>query len=122
MRRYAQNASTIVEYRKVVFAGHPATTRGIALTAEDRPRGEVIERLMCDLAVDLDAICRRHQADPSCFAAEIEKVVRLAEDRLAVRSGMRIEVPEAARLLIRVLCATFDTRLAGTEGRHAPTA
>ena len=91
-----------MEYRTAVLAGHPATARGIALTAEDRLRGEVIERLMCDLAVDLDEICRRHRVDPSCFEAEIENVDRLADVRLAVRDGMRIKVPKAARPLVRI--------------------
>ena len=117
---YAQNASTTVEYRTAVLAGHPATARGIALTADDRLRGEVIERLMCDLAVDLDEICRRHRVDPSFFEAEIENVDRLADVRLAVRDGMRIKVPKAARPLVRTLCAAFDARLADSVGRHAP--
>jgi oxygen-independent coproporphyrinogen-3 oxidase len=118
---YAQNASSTVEYRQAVLVGRLATARGIALTDEDRLRGAVIERLMCDLAVDLDEVCRDHHVDPSHFATEIEQIDRLAADRLVVRKGMRMEVPESARPLIRTLCAVFDVRLAATAGRHAPS-
>ncbi|HEY8380539.1 MAG TPA: oxygen-independent coproporphyrinogen III oxidase [Microvirga sp.] len=118
---FAQNTPSTVEYRKAVLEERLPTVRGIALTDEDRLRGTVIERLMCDLKIDLDEVCRTHQVDPDHFAAEIEAIDRLAEDRLVTREGMRIEVPEPARPFIRTLCAAFDARLASTAARHAPS-
>jgi oxygen-independent coproporphyrinogen-3 oxidase len=116
---YAQNASSTPEYRTAVLAGELATARGLALTEEDRLRREVIERLMCDLAVDLGEVCRRHGIAPDHFGPELQAVDRLAGEGLARRDGVRVSVPEEARPLLRVLCAAFDARLAASAGRHA---
>src|SRR5262249_18044341 len=62
---FAQNAPGSGGYARAIVAGRFATTRGIALTPEDRLRGRIIERLMCDFAVDLAGT----QTD---LAAEIE--------------------------------------------------
>jgi oxygen-independent coproporphyrinogen-3 oxidase len=57
---YAQSLTDIAAYGDAVRQGRLATARGLVLTPEDRLRRDVIERLMCDLAVDLDAVCDRH--------------------------------------------------------------
>jgi oxygen-independent coproporphyrinogen-3 oxidase len=118
---YAQNAPGVPAYRTAVKAGQPATARGIALTAEDRLRAEVIERLMCDLAVDLDEVCARHGVAATHFAAEFARIDALQDEGLARRSGARIEVEPEARDLVRAVGAVFDARLAPAAaiGRHA---
>ena len=40
----------------MIEAGDCATAKGLALTAEDALRADIIERLMCDLRVDLPAV------------------------------------------------------------------
>jgi oxygen-independent coproporphyrinogen III oxidase len=117
---YAQNASATVEYRRHILEDRLPTARGYALTDEDRLRREVIERLMCDLAVDLDSVCARHGADPNGFAAELQLLEKLSGDGLVSWTGNRIEIPEEARPLVRSVCAVFDTRLQQAAGRYAP--
>ena len=53
---FVQNAADLGAYGRAIAAGAFATGRGIALSADDRLRGAIIERLMCDFAVDLDTI------------------------------------------------------------------
>jgi oxygen-independent coproporphyrinogen III oxidase len=117
---YAQNASATVEYRRHILEGRLPTARGLALTREDRLRREVIERMMCDLKVDLASVCERHHADAARFAPELEMLDALSADGLVSRSGMRIEIPEEARPLVRSVCAVFDARLQQGAGRYAP--
>ena len=50
-----QNAPDVGGYARAIAAEQLPTARGIAFSAEDRLRGRIIERLMCDFAVDLDA-------------------------------------------------------------------
>ena len=57
---YVQNEPTVRAYAAAIGAGRLATCKGFALTLEDRLRGDLIERLMCDFRVDVDAVCRRH--------------------------------------------------------------
>jgi oxygen-independent coproporphyrinogen-3 oxidase len=63
---YVQNASSTVAYRDAILSGRLATARGIAVTADDRLRGAIIERLMCDLEVDLERIASIYGGAPSC--------------------------------------------------------
>jgi oxygen-independent coproporphyrinogen-3 oxidase len=116
---YAQNAATTAHYRAAILEGRLATERGIALDDQDRLRGEIIERLMCDLNVDVGELCRAHKVEPSLFAPEFETIDRLSADGIATRSGMRIAVPDAGRPFIRTVCATFDTHLHKSHGRHS---
>ena len=61
---YVQNATAAAAYGKLIESGGLATVRGVALRADDRLRRDVIERLMCDLEVDLIEMAEAHAADP----------------------------------------------------------
>lgn len=117
---YAQSIADIAAYGDAVRQGRLATARGLVPTPEDRLRREIIERLMCDLAVDLDAVCTRHGVAPeTAFAAEFDALSELARLGVVQRAGNRIAVPEAMRSLVRSAGAVFDARLAGGAGRYA---
>lgn len=116
---YAQNTVQIRAYRQAVASGALPVVRGIALTADDRVRGAVIERLMCDLAVDLDAVCRAQGANASGFAAELETLTPLVRDGLVRVDGRRVSVPEEARPFLRLTCAAFDRHFDPAASRHA---
>jgi oxygen-independent coproporphyrinogen III oxidase len=115
---YVQNAAQMVDYRNAIMAGRPATARGCAVTAEDRLRGRIIERLMCDLKVDLAEVCA-YGAGAERFAAELSSLDELARDGLVLRNGTAISVPPEARAFVRVVCAVFDAYAADGETRHS---
>ena len=108
---YFQNAPDFQAYEDAITAGRLAVARGLALTAEDRLRRDLIERLMCDLAVDLNQITARHGVAADHFDAELSGLARLAADGLVVVDGRRVIVPEAARPLIRIAASVFDPYL-----------
>jgi oxygen-independent coproporphyrinogen III oxidase len=116
---YVQNASDFTLYRRAVEEGRLPTARGVALTAEDRLRREVIERLMCDLEVDLAAVARRHGRRPEMFASSLPALVELEKDGIAARTGWRVQVTAEGRPLVRAVCAAFDTYLQQGAGRHS---
>lgn len=60
----AQNEKDIGRYRSAVRETGLACRRGIVRTEEDRLRGELIERLLCDGAVDVAAVEQRHMPLP----------------------------------------------------------
>ena len=117
---YVQNAVPVHAYRDAIEAGAAAVTRGIALDAEDRLRRDAIERLMCDGAVDLAAICRRHGCEADHFAAELAQLASLDADGLVAVDGHLVRVRDAGRALLRTVCAVFDTYLEADETHHAP--
>ena len=116
---YVQNAPSAVAYRAAVMAGRLATARGCILTPEDRLRGDLIERLMCDLKVDLAERCAAQGSDTGCFAAELSALDALADDGLLERVGYKITIPERARPFMRTVCAVLDAHLADHDTRFS---
>jgi oxygen-independent coproporphyrinogen-3 oxidase len=110
---YAQNVVAINDYARAVKEAGLTAARGIALSADDIARRAIIERLMCDLTVDL----RRFDGD---FAAEHVALAEMEADGLIIRDATRLTVTARGRPFLRAVCAVFDRYLARPErARHA---
>lgn len=118
-RGYCQNAPDSPAYMGVVGQGRFATVRGIALSADDRLRGEIIDRLMCGYGVDLAGVCQHHGVTPQLFLETIPALPSLLSDGLVSMNGRRLDLTDRGRLLVRSICAAFDRYHTGAEGRHA---
>ena len=116
---YAQNAAPLHAWRKAVEAGQPSVTRGVPLGWEDKIRGVVIERLMCDFYVDLAAECRRNQVPPDYFSPELEALSPLIADGIVELDGARISVTAQGQPLVRIVAALFDSYITAGAERHA---
>ncbi len=116
---FVQNAAQELAWREGVKSGELPIVRGVAVSAEDRFRGEIIERLMCDFAVDLAAVAARHGRKDLNFAPEFERLQRFLDDGLAERDGLTIRVTPRGRLLVRSIAAAFDAYFSAAAGRHA---
>lgn len=116
---FVQNESSTVAWRKAIASGRLATARGLVLTEEDRLRGEVIERLMCDLTVDISRLCRAHGREPDDFSAEFVGLEALVGDGFVQCDGYRVAVADNARPFLRNVCAVFDSYLRNKSGRHS---
>lgn len=111
---YVQNVADIRRWHADLADGRLPVARGITLTPDDRLRRAIIERLMCDLAVDLDAV-----ADVYALPVPIADLSQLEELGVVRRSGNRITIDETFRPLARVVAAAFDAWLADSMARHA---
>ena len=116
---YVQNQPLELSWRNSIAAGKLATARGVALTPDDRFRGEVIERLMCDLAVDLSAVAARHGRGLTELAGALAGLAPMEGDGLVERDGARIRITELGRPFIRSACACFDAHLDPSALRHS---
>lgn len=117
---YAQNIVETGAYSRAVLAGTLPVAKGIAFSREDRLRAAIIERLMCDMAVDLDAAIQDFPGIKPEFTAEMTQLQTLAKEGLIELSGRRIRVKEEARPALRIVCAVFDAYLAQSAApRHA---
>jgi oxygen-independent coproporphyrinogen-3 oxidase len=116
---YVQNVSDTKGWRERIEAGELPTVRGIALTPEDGLRAAIIERLMCDLRVDIPASLRRWGFFPGWLDAELAKLQPLVADGLARVQGGVVTVPESARNLVRRVASVFDAYIDPAAGRHA---
>lgn len=107
------------QWSAAIARGELPLNRALVLDDEDRLRAALIERLMCDLRVDVAAICRAHgfpedHLDDCLAANDVLELVGLC-----ARDGAVISIPESARRLMRVVAATFDARLPVAATRHA---
>jgi oxygen-independent coproporphyrinogen III oxidase len=116
---YAQNVTDVKAWLDRVESDTLATARGVAIDAADRLRAEVIERIMCDLAVDLAAVAARHGTDAGALADTFPALESLARDGIAEIDGAVIRVTEGARPLARLVAAAFDAYLDNGRGKHS---
>lgn len=105
---YLQNDPNVPRWMEAVSKGRLATVRGVALTPDDRMRGAVIERLMCDLKVNLACVTARHGSDWRALRWEIATLAPLIEAGIVTVDGPRIQVTEAGRPFVRLVASAFD--------------
>ena len=116
---YAQNASRVDQWAAAVRKGRLPVARQLATTAEDRLRATVIERLMCDLEVDVGAACLDYGCAVTTLDEGLIATRALAVDGLCIVIGRLIRVsPEVSRL-VRVVAACFDQQLAPLRKKHS---
>jgi oxygen-independent coproporphyrinogen-3 oxidase len=99
-----QNISDVPKYVRAINAGALASARGCRLDAEDRLRGRIIERLMCDFEVNFNAI-----APHTDFSDEFATLGPMIRDGLVEIKDSKLIVTETGRPVVRVLAAAFDT-------------
>lgn len=117
---YVQNIVSIRSYREAIDAGQLAAARGVALGDEDRLRRHIIERLMCDLSIDLEATCRRHGRPVDHFAPELDRLAALIPQGVVEIAGSTVRIPEPARPFMRLAAAAFDAYLPQSTASHGP--
>ncbi|MDR7154610.1 oxygen-independent coproporphyrinogen-3 oxidase [Sphingobium xenophagum] len=102
-----QNAKQAGPWRTAIEAGQLATTRGLIRTSEDQRRGRIIEALLCQGEVHLDA------ADPQ------PDLDRFEQRGLVERSGNRLWLTAEALPYARSIAACFDAYLELVETRFS---
>jgi oxygen-independent coproporphyrinogen-3 oxidase len=117
---YVQSETEIGPWRAAIRRGELPAARGIALADEDRLRRAVIERLMCDMRVDLGAVCRAFAADPfAAFGPELDRLAAFEDQGIVRLDGLELRMTDNARPLVRAVAAVFDAYLAPAQRKHA---
>ena len=116
---FVQASRDVLAWSEHVAAGRNPASRGLIRGAEDRMRGEVIERLMCDLAVDYAAIAGSHGYRAAIFADIPERLAACREAGIVELGEGRLRVPDAHRLFLRSVAAAFDAHYVAQPNRHA---
>ncbi|MEP3275086.1 MAG: oxygen-independent coproporphyrinogen III oxidase [Stappiaceae bacterium] len=116
---YAQNAPDVSGWKRDVEAGRFPIAKGIALSADDRLRATIIERIMSDHQVDLLKACEEHQQSPECLEGSMALLDEMLSDGLLIRDEWRIALTEVGRPFSRIAAAAFDTYLDRSPARHS---
>ncbi|MHB1302302.1 MAG: oxygen-independent coproporphyrinogen III oxidase [Acidiphilium sp.] len=116
---YAQNATRTADYLASIEKTDLAIARGLALTKEDGLRRAIIERIMCDLAVDVPRLAENAGVDFATLDDVWPKLESLAMDGLIRCDDLVISVTEAGRPFLRHVASCFDAYLDPETARHA---
>lgn len=116
---FVQNMVATGEYQRMTHAGGLAVVRGLAFSSEDRLRGYVIERIMCDFAFSFDDLRTRFGPQADVVIGEAKFFVGQNSDGLAEIVDGLFQLTETGRLFARSVAAQFDAYLADGKGRHS---
>jgi oxygen-independent coproporphyrinogen-3 oxidase len=116
---FVQNEVAIPAYERTIAQGALATARGYRLTGDDRLRAEIIERIMCDFAVDLDSVCTRHGSMVATMLQSAPRLRELIADGIVDVEGSSLAVPADSRFLVRSVAAAFDAHLDRSQRQHS---
>ena len=119
---YVQNEVPPGLYAQRIASGRLATVKGYRLTAEDRLRASIIERLMCDFGVDVPALATAHGFDPQMLLRDNARLEMLEGDGILDNADGIIRLREGGRFLIRAAAAAFDAYIDQAGRTHSKAA
>jgi oxygen-independent coproporphyrinogen-3 oxidase len=115
---YVQNQTLVPDYRAALKAGRLPIARGVALTDDDRARREAIERLMCDMAVDLNRIVAKY-GETTILADTPAALSDLIDAGVVSLNDGKAAIAPEWRAAARLVCAAFDRYLRTGAARHS---
>ncbi len=106
---YVQNAADMPAYSQSVLAGELPVKKFCPLSEEDKLRGAVIERLMCDFKLCVPQICARYGFSEDFLDAELEMLAPYQQQGiLTCDTSATVCIDPAARAMVRIICSVFD--------------
>jgi oxygen-independent coproporphyrinogen-3 oxidase len=106
---FSQNVKDLKTYYQAIESKKNAQEKGVSLSKDDVIRGEVIRELMCNLYLDKRVISEKYNFDfAEYFAEDLPLLQSFIDDGLVEDSAYFIKVDQKARLLIRIICMSFD--------------
>mgnify|MGYP003384304182 FL=1 len=106
---FSQNIKELKAYYQAIETQQHAQVKGVSLSTDDIIRGEVIRELMCNLFLDKNKLNEKYNIIfDEYFSEDLPLLDTFIEDGLVVNTGDSIEVNQKARLLIRIICMSFD--------------
>ena len=116
---FVQNAVPTRDYLARIAEDRLATVKGYAFTEEDRFRADIIERIMCDLAVDLPLVSRLHGRDLRSAILDRLRIESLIADGPVTMVDHRLSIRDGAEFLVRSVASAFDAHLPHSAATHS---
>ncbi len=113
---YAQNTDDLKHYQQQLDMGQLPTCRGWRCEAGDQVRHMVMERLACDLELDIQAIETRYGLIfRKYFSSAWPLLKQMSRDGLIELSDRFISILPAGRLEVDAICNLFEKDLGGAR-------
>jgi oxygen-independent coproporphyrinogen-3 oxidase len=115
---YSQNAKTIEEYYDHLNHGRFPVVRGLALSRDDIVRRAVIMAIMCQGALEYEAIELAYMLDfKSYFADEMAALKALEKTDMLVLEEDGLQVTDTGWFFVRAVAMVFDKHLQTDRNR-----
>ena len=109
---FSQNPRDLPSWQIALDEGRLPVARGMRLDEDDQLRADLIQRLMCQGEVPIDALERRYAIDFATYFAEaLARLRPLVADGLVRIRPDSITVTSQGRLLLRNIAMCFDRYL-----------
>ena len=116
---YVQNLAETGAWARAVGEGALPIAKGYAFVGDDVLRAHVIERIMCDGAIDTAAAARAHGFPADWFSAELFGLRDMAQDGLVDVAEGRLSITPEGAPLVRIVASAFDAFLKNGAARHS---
>lgn len=114
-----QNEKHVGRYRMQVLNGSLAGSRGVRKSAEDHAAAAVIERLLCDGAVDVAAIATEYGISPAQLCCDPGVLTELATSGAVRLHDWRLELLAGHGAYARLAASAFDRFRAASAGQFS---
>lgn len=114
-----QNEKHVGSYRMRTANARLAGARGILRDGEDQLRGRMIERLLCDGALDIGAAAIAGGRPACWFDTALARLDPLVDLGIVARDGRRLEIQPVGRPYARLVATVFDRHRADAAPRFS---
>ncbi|MBC8403971.1 MAG: oxygen-independent coproporphyrinogen III oxidase [Planctomycetes bacterium] len=116
---FLQNHSKLNRWNQAIDKSECTVHRGLQLSTDDRVRKLIIERLMCNLWLDLTEVETYLELPfKQCFADAWQALAEMEADGLVVRGETWLQITPLGRTFLRNVCMLFDAYLPEQEGQR----
>ncbi|WP_305984420.1 oxygen-independent coproporphyrinogen III oxidase [Roseibium sp. MMSF_3544] len=117
---YIQNMPDVGSWRRSILSGELPVSKGLALSSDDRMRGQIIEELMTNYACDLTPVCKGHGLSVQDLGGAFDALEDLVTDGLVkldfgTDDDVTVSVTDSGRPYVRLAAAAFDAYLAESQ-------
>ncbi|MEM8539311.1 MAG: oxygen-independent coproporphyrinogen III oxidase [Pseudomonadota bacterium] len=116
---YIQNIVATGQYQALIKEGQLTANKGYRLSNDDKMLAYFIERLMCDLRVDLSQMQRLFGGSCPTLIAEVSAAYRDDNLDLCELENGVFSVPEHARAFTRIVASWFDAHFAPAKQKFS---
>ena len=116
---YVQNTVPTHQYQSQISNDELPKNKGLMLTEEDRLRGHIIERLMCDFTVDFNTLDKFPSALVDTCLQQARLFAMQDEFDLCSMTGTQLHIKPQARAFTRIIAAHFDSYYAPEQFQYS---
>lgn len=105
---YVQNLVATGQYQSCLANDQLPTSKGVKLSFDDKIRGHIIERLMCDFHICFSALEQQFGANAHSYRIEAMRIAAADQFGLCKFAENTLSIPVQARAFTRIVASGFD--------------